>query len=240
MSVQVDLGQPETFNTVALDAGSSMGDYARSAEVHVSSDGTNWTKVASIKADGQQIQAVSFPTQTARYIKVVNTGSAGNWWSIAEFNVYANGAVPPVDDGGTTNPAYGTPVSRSGWTPTASNTSPWPNDALEKMIDGDAASRYSSGASLTSGMWVQVDMGQAQTFNKVVLDTGTSIGDYAPSADVEVSSDGTNWTKVASIVSDGEQIQVASFETQTARYIKVTNTGNSGKWWSIAEFNAYN
>lgn len=240
MSVQVDLGQAQTFNTVALDAGSSMGDYARSAEVHVSSDGTNWTKVASIKADGQQIQAVSFPTQTARYIKVVNTGSAGNWWSIAEFNVYADGAVPPVDDGGTTDPAYGTPLSRSGWTPTASNTSPWPNDALEKMIDGDATSRYSSGASLTSGMWVQVDMGQAQTFNKVVLDSGTSIGDYAPSADVEVSSDGTNWTKVASIVSDGEQIQVASFETQTARYIKVTNTGNSGKWWSIAEFNAYN
>ena len=240
MYVQVDLGQAQTFNTVALDAGSSISDYARSADVNVSSDGTNWTKVASIKADGQQIQAVSFPTQTARYIKVVNTGSAGSWWSIAEFNVYADGAVPPVDDGGSTNPAYGTPLSRSGWTPTASNTSPWPNDALEKMIDGDATSRYSSGASLTSGMWVQVDMGQAQTFNKVVLDSGTSIGDYAPSADVEVSSDGTNWTKVASIVSDGEQIQVASFETQTARYIKVTNTGNSGKWWSIAEFNAYN
>lgn len=98
---------------------------------------------------------------------------------------------------------------------------------------------YSSGASQTSGMWLQVDMAQAQTFNKVVLDSGTSMGDFAPSADVEVSSDGTNWTKVASIVSDGQQVQVASFETQTARYIKVVNTGNSGKWWSIAEFNAY-
>ena len=240
MTVQVDMGKAQTFDTVALDSGSSIGDYARSADVDVSSDGTNWTKVASIKADGQQIQAVSFPTQTARYIKVVNTGSAGNWWSIAEFNVYAGGAVPPVDDGGSTTPVYGTPLSRTGWTPTASNTSPWPNDALEKMLDGDATSRYSSGASQTSGMWVQVDMGQAQTFDKVVLDSGTSIGDYAPSADVEVSSDGTNWTKVASIVSDGQQIQVASFEPQTARYIKVVNTGSSGKWWSIAEFSVYN
>ncbi|MDR6688259.1 O-glycosyl hydrolase [Arthrobacter sp. 1088] len=239
MSIQLDMGQAQTFDTVTLDSGSSMGDYARRADVEVSSDGNNWTKVASLVADGQQIQAVSFPTQTARYIKVINTGSAGNWWSIAEFSVYAGGTVPPVDGGGSTNPAYGTPLSRTGWTPTASNTSPWPNDALEKMLDGDAASRYSSGASQTVGMWVQVDMGQAQTFDKVVLDSGTSIGDFASSADVEVSSDGTNWTKVASIVSDGQQIQVASFETQTARYIKVINTGNSGRWWSIAEFNAY-
>ncbi|MGW1169642.1 hypothetical protein [Streptomyces sp. NPDC001153] len=38
---------------------------------------------------GQRVQAVSFPTQTARYIKVINTGNvASNWWSIAEFNVY--------------------------------------------------------------------------------------------------------------------------------------------------------
>lgn len=33
-------------------------------------------------------QVASFPAQTARHIKVVNTGSAGNWWSVAEFNVY--------------------------------------------------------------------------------------------------------------------------------------------------------
>jgi hypothetical protein len=107
------------------------------------------------------------------------------------------------------------------------------------MLDGNTGTLYKSGASQTPGMSVQVDMGQAQTFDKVVLDSGSSIGDYARSADVEVSSDGTNWTKVASIVADGQQIQVAAFPTQTARYIKVTNTGSSGNWWSIAEFNVY-
>jgi hypothetical protein len=54
----------------------------------VSADGSSWTKVSSIVADGQQIQLASFPTQTARYIKVISTGSSGNWWSIAEFNAY--------------------------------------------------------------------------------------------------------------------------------------------------------
>ncbi len=46
-----------------------------------------WTTVASI-ASGQPVEVASFATQTARFVKVVNTGSSGNWWSIAEFNAY--------------------------------------------------------------------------------------------------------------------------------------------------------
>jgi hypothetical protein len=88
-------------------------------------------------------------------------------------------------------------------------------------------------------MWVQVDMGQPQTFSRVVLDSGTSIEDYARGADVLVSADGSAWTKVASIVADGQPTQVATFPAQTARYLKVVNTGSAGSWWSIAELNAY-
>ncbi|MFF5145044.1 hypothetical protein ACFY6U_35940 [Streptomyces sp. NPDC013157] len=44
--------------------------------------------VVALSSDGRQIEAVTFATQTARYIKVVNTGSADTWWSIAEFNAY--------------------------------------------------------------------------------------------------------------------------------------------------------
>jgi len=149
--------------------------------------------------------------------------------AIAEFNVYAGGSATPV---------YGTPLSRTGWTPTASNTSPWLNDALANMLDGDFSTRYSSGAGQAPGQWVEVDMGQAQTFDTVALDSGGSTGDYARSADFYVSSDGTNWTKVASIAS-GQPVEVVTFATQTARYIKVVNTGTAGNWWSIAEFNVY-
>ncbi|WP_412566402.1 hypothetical protein [Streptomyces europaeiscabiei] len=40
-------------------------------------------------ADGQRVHLISFPTQTARHIKIVNTGNvARSWWSVAEFNVY--------------------------------------------------------------------------------------------------------------------------------------------------------
>ena len=227
--VEVDMGQEQTFDTVALNAGGSTGDYARSADVYVSSDGNAWTRVAAIQSDGQQVEAVTFTPQTARYIKVINTGSSGNWWSIAELNVYS---------GGSANPVYGVPLSTAAWTATASNTSPWPNDALRNMLDGDLTTRYSSGASQASGQWVEVDMGQAQNFDTLVINSGSSASDYARSADVYVSSDGSSWTKVAAITT-GQPLEVASFATQTARYIKVVNTGSAGSWWSIAEFTVY-
>ena len=226
MSIQVDMGQAQTFNKVELDPGTSTDDYARSADVYVSNDGSSWTKVASIAGAGQPTQVATFPKQTARYIKVVNTGSTGNWWSIAEFNVYYN---PDLDD----------PLARDGWSATASDESPWPNDALVNILDGDSVSRYSSGTSQYAGMWIQIDMGEPRTFSRVELDSGPNADDYARSADVYVSSDGADWTKVASIVGDGQPTQVASFPTQTARYLKVVNTGSAGNWWSIAEFNVY-
>ncbi|MGM0885194.1 MAG: discoidin domain-containing protein [Bacillota bacterium] len=58
--------------------------------MYVSSDGTNWTKVSYITANGQTVRLATFPTQTARYIKVISTSNAGNWWSVHEFKVYTH------------------------------------------------------------------------------------------------------------------------------------------------------
>lgn len=132
----------------------------------------------------------------------------------------------------------GPALSRTGWTATTSDTSP-NNDGPANMLDGDSGTRYSSGTGQYDGLWIQVDMGQTQTFGKILLDSGSSIGDYARSADVYVSANGTDWTKVSSI-EDGQRVELISFSTETARYIKVVNTGNvASNWWSIAELNVY-
>jgi hypothetical protein len=31
---------------------------------------------------------ITFTARSARFVRVVQTGSAGNWWSIHEFNVW--------------------------------------------------------------------------------------------------------------------------------------------------------
>ncbi|MDG0810117.1 fibronectin type III domain-containing protein [Cohnella rhizosphaerae] len=84
---QVNMGAAKTFNKITLDS-TGGSDYPRAYEVYVSSDGTTWgTAVASGTGSGS-VQTVTFPVQTARYIKVVLTAAASPWWSIYEFNVY--------------------------------------------------------------------------------------------------------------------------------------------------------
>jgi beta-glucosidase len=88
MWFEVDMAATQTFNEITMDSAGSTNDYARGYEVFVSNDGVNFgSAVASGSGTGALI-TVQFPAQSARYIKVVQTGSASNWWSIAEFNVY--------------------------------------------------------------------------------------------------------------------------------------------------------
>jgi O-glycosyl hydrolase len=132
----------------------------------------------------------------------------------------------------------GTALSRVGWTATASDVSPW-GDVPANMLDGISGSRWSSGVGQYRGLWIQVDMGALRTFNKVLLDSTDSPNDYARKADVFVSANGSSWTKVATITGDGQAVQLATFPTQTARYIKVSSTAIAGNWWSVHELRAY-
>src|SRR5258708_23089692 len=85
---QVDLGSSQWFNHIVMDSGSaSSGDYARKYIVQVSNDATNWTEIATGEGKGQVV-TVNFPIVQDRYIKVIQTGSSGSWWSIAEFRVF--------------------------------------------------------------------------------------------------------------------------------------------------------
>ena len=161
-----------------------------------------------------------------------------NGLSAGTFKVSVNGAGG-ADAGGSSFDVIdlGPALPRTGWTATALDASS--GDVPGNMLDGNSDTRYSSGTGQYNGLWIQVDMGQAQTFSKIVLDVGSSTGDYARSADVYVSTDGTDWTKVSSIT-DGQRVELVSFPMQTARYIKVVNTANvASNWWSIAELTVY-
>ncbi|MDI5912581.1 MULTISPECIES: discoidin domain-containing protein [Streptomyces] len=147
------------------------------------------------------------------------------------YKVSVNGAGgQSAGDSTFTVNGLGTALSKTGWTAKASKLSPYATDVLANMIDDDTDTRYSSGTGQESGQWVEVDMGKAQTFNTIALDSGSGTGDYARGADVFVSSNGTKWTEVAALRSDGQQIEAVTFAPQTARYVKVVNTGSAGNW----------
>jgi tetrahydromethanopterin S-methyltransferase subunit D len=225
---EVNMQAALSFSEVTIDAGPSTGDYPDGYTVSVSSNGTTWAQVAAGTGSTQLI-TVTFPQQTAQYIQVVQTtsGVTTNWWSIAEFNVYS--ATPPA----------GTPValSRTSWVPSASVSG---GGAPESALDGNESTRWSTGAAQTAGQWFQVNMGSAQTFNKVTIDAGPSAGDYPAGYTVSVSSNGTTWAEVASGAGSTQLITV-TFPQETAQYIQVmqTTSGVTTNWWSIAELNVW-
>lgn len=215
---QVDMGKMQTFNRLVLDSGASSNDYPRGYQVQVSNDGSTWTTVASGSNSNADLLA-EFPVQYARYLKVVQTGTSTSWWSIHELYLYGEQEK-----------------SNSGWSASASSTEQ--GGAAGNAIDGNSGTRWSTGAAQASGQWFQVDMGSNQWFNHILIDSGSSTGDYARKYLVQVSYDGTNWTTIAH--SEGtEQTVTVNFPIVEARYIKVTLQGSSGSWWSIHDFRVF-
>jgi hypothetical protein len=219
---RVDMGAVQSFNKIVLD-GQGSNDYPRGYQVFVSNDGSSWGS-AIASGVGNNITSITFANQNARYIKIVQTGSAGVNWSIYEFNVY-----PPSIPTGE--------LSRSGWTAGASRSGFGDNPG--NAIDAVSSNRWTTGAPMVNGDYYQVDMGAAKPFNKIVLDGQGSSGDYPRGYQVFVSNDGSSWgSAIASGV--GNNLTTITFASQNARYIKVVQTGSAGVNWSVNEFRVYN
>ncbi|WP_244208909.1 discoidin domain-containing protein [Paenibacillus ferrarius] len=153
--------------------------------------------------------------------------AAGN--SSAASNT-ANATTPSA--GGTQ-----TPLDRSGWTATSNPTS---GDVPANLLDGSMSTRWSTGTAMAPGQYFIVDMKSTKNFNQIVMDSTGSNNDYARGYEVYVSNDGTNWgSAVASGTGSTAKITV-TFAAQSARYLKVVQTGTVSNWWSVRELNVYN
>ncbi|MEV4267017.1 discoidin domain-containing protein [Kribbella sp. NPDC049584] len=106
------------------------------------------------------------------------------------------------------------------------------------LTDQDGSTVWQTKAAQAPGQWVQVDLGKAQTFRSVALDSGGNVGDYARGYEVAVSKDGLSWQTVASGASTGQLTTVKLRPTQ-ARFVRVTSTGSAANWWSLADLRVY-
>ncbi len=90
------------------------------------------------------------------------------------------------------------------------------------------------------GQWFQVDMKAKQTFDKIVLDTTWALWDSPDKYSVAVSDDGVNWGTPIATGSGQLGITTITSAEQTARYIRITQTGTNALYhWSIYEFDVY-
>lgn len=85
---QIDLGKTHSIEAIDLDSTLSAYDYPRGYEVYVSNDAKNWTLITSGKGK-KEITTIHFPDVLTQYVRIVQTGSGGNYWSIQEMQIYS-------------------------------------------------------------------------------------------------------------------------------------------------------
>ncbi|NHN29925.1 hypothetical protein G9U52_08760 [Paenibacillus sp. S3N08] len=84
---QIDMKAPLTINRIELQTEGSPNDYLRQYEIYVSNNGITWTGPIAAGA-GSRVTEIEFAPQQARYVKIVQTGKSGNYWSIHELQIY--------------------------------------------------------------------------------------------------------------------------------------------------------
>ena len=174
------------------------------------------------------------PSDVARTVKFSNgsgiTGSAlvppRSTIAVDPTKTVTTAPPPPVP--------YEPYLNRSAWTVTTSS----PNGGVANMVDGDPATRWTTGETQRPGQWVQVDFGKAETFDTVSLNAGG--GDYPHGYQVFVSKDGATWGEP---VASGNQPGAATtidVPRQSARFVRIVQTAVSDAWWSVTELKIAN
>jgi len=85
---QIDLARRQSFNKVVLDNTWALWDSPVGYAVTVSDDGVAWSAPVASGAGQPGITTIRFPRQTARFVRITQTGSSPTYhWSIYEFDV---------------------------------------------------------------------------------------------------------------------------------------------------------
>ncbi|WP_027483153.1 discoidin domain-containing protein [Deinococcus pimensis] len=147
-----------------------------------------------------------------------------------------------------------TELSRTGWTASASTSSS--TDVPARALDNNGGTRWATGAAQTPGQWFQVDLGSAQTFDRILLDSGQSGTDFIRRYEVYVTNDpaslGSPVPTGAGIAVNGSsygtgggvagQNTTITFAPRTGRYVRIVQKGcctPGSNWWGINEFRLY-
>ena len=104
---------------------------------------------------------------------------------------------------------------------------------LDGCVDGDLTTRWTTGKSMSNGMWIQVELPEPALVSGVTLNAGTSRSDYPRGYSIELSEDGVNWKSKVKKGEGKTAITQIEFEEDAAKFVKITQTGEHRLYWSI-------
>jgi type 1 glutamine amidotransferase/HEAT repeat protein len=218
----IDLGYEDDIRTIVLDAGGGGGDQPSGYELYVSLDGKTWgAPVLKGVNPKKRTITLELPPTYGRFVKIVQTGADGSFWSINELQV--NG-VPDHKEH--------KPLDRANWKASAFNASKGQDP--KNAVDGDLTTRWGTGGGMKPGDWFAVDLGGAHTVRAVVMNAAKSGGDYPREVEVFTSADGAEWYGPVGAGTGGGALTTVSVLPTQARHVKIVQTGSTEfNWWSI-------
>ncbi|BBA98550.1 putative endo-1,3-beta-glucanase [Actinacidiphila reveromycinica] len=221
--LQVDLGRSYDLTHAGLTWEAAA---AAAYQLQVSSDGQNWTTVATNANSPQDLQDIALHT-TGRYVRVYATARASQYGdSLYELALYGT----PSDGSGPGGQATLLSQGRAA-TASSAESAAFPASAA---VDGDAGTRWSSG--FADPQWLQVDLGATHTISQVKLDWETA---YGTAFQLQTSPDGRTWTSVYSTTSGTGGDQTLSV-AGSGRYVRLYGTQRATQYgYSLWEFQVY-
>nr|WP_052568762.1 discoidin domain-containing protein [Ktedonobacter racemifer] len=101
-------------------------------------------------------------------------------------------------------------------------------------VDGNTGTRW--GSAFSDPQWLQVDLGATASISQVVLNWESA---YARAYQIQVSSDGTNWSSIYSTTTGAGGTETLNI-SGTGRYVRMYGTQRAtGYGYSLWEFQVY-
>lgn len=228
---QVDLGSIKTINRIVVSMPSHT--YATEFDIRVSEDGTNFSTVKSVTGFAGGTSDTRIASTFARYVRIVavkpdGSGQTGGQMAISEIEVYFNLAL------NQTTAAYymdGSPAAMH-------NGKPATNAVDGSMsTDSQATDQY---------RWQQeIDLGTViRQISRIVTIMPTDAYHFATEFDIQLSTDGTNFTTVKSITGFTGGTSDVWVERTSARYVRIVavkpdGPGQTGGQMTLSEVEVY-
>ncbi|MCG3208168.1 MAG: hypothetical protein FOGNACKC_01770 [Anaerolineae bacterium] len=209
MWFQIDLGAVQTVGQVQLINDPSPRDYPRGFVLKLSSDGQNWATVAENRLNDGPLN-VTFSPRPARYVRIEQTGSDPTfWWSIHDIKISGRAVI-------TARASHNNVLSGA--------------DNVAQALDDNPATRWSSRALQTPGMWFEIDLNEIRSVRGLALDNAGSANDYPAGYTVSVATDRSNWQEVARNGANTGPLNI-TFSPRPVRYLYIEQTGRTEQWW---------
>ncbi|MFJ4799228.1 family 20 glycosylhydrolase [Kitasatospora purpeofusca] len=213
----------ETWTPDLFQGGRTLADPTRNpgSLIHV------WCDNPAAETEAQIATGIMYPLR----------GLAQQTWGSPRLtSTYAS--FVPIAAAVGHNPAWpgtGDPGNLARNRPTTASSTETADFPAAFATDGDGGTRWSSGYA--DPQWLQVDLGSAQTVNRVVLRWETA---YGRAFRIEVSDDGTTWRTLRSVTAGTGGVQDLTGLSGSGRYLRMYGTARGTSWgYSLYEIEVY-